>query len=79
MSDKDASKILVVAMIAVVLIVFSITLKPVNNNEEPKIVRSYKVGDEPSIHRVWRVVIDGRRIEYVEMVNDWRKSSNWDE
>lgn len=76
MSDRNASRVLVVSVVALVLIVVALMFRQeatVNKvNTVPEIVRSFKVGDEPSIHRVWKVVVDGEEIKYVEIVNDWR-------
>ena len=41
-------------------------------NKPPELIASYKVGDEPHYHRVWRVVVDGEVIEYVEIVEGVR-------
>ena len=70
--------LLVIMLIVVVIAVLNSAIGIVysthveKENKPPELIASYKVGDEPSIHRVWRVVVDGKAIEYVEIVNDWR-------
>ena len=67
------NKIVAALVVVVVLIAMAMMFtKPKELNTQPEIIRSYKVGDEPSIHRVWSVTVDGETIKYVEIVNDWR-------
>ena len=64
------NRIVAALVVVVVLIAMAMmfTTKPKELNTQPEIIRSYKVGDEPHYHRVWRVVVDGEVIEYVEIV-----------
>ena len=73
--DKAVVLIIIVASLLTILltgIFFKFAFNFNIVNKPPELIASYKVGDEPHYHRVWRVVVDGEVIEYVEIVNDWR-------
>ena len=38
------------------------------HDKPPEIIETFKVGDEPHYHRVWKVVTNGKEIWYVEVV-----------
>ena len=63
-------RLVIIAIFFKGLLFLESVFKPADT--QPEIIRSYKVGDEPSIHRVWSVTVDGETIKYVEIVNDWR-------
>ena len=63
--DVVGSFVLLAVVVAIIVFV-SDRLKP--SDIPPELIASHKVGDEPHYHRVWRVVVNGEAIEYVEIV-----------